>query len=167
VHEEQDIIYLREPPRTPGTPAETPDPDTRSRSIELTQDLVGAPRSDRNDCSFEIDRVVLFRFSALTYNAHRIHYDSDYVRMTEGYPDLVVHGPLQALLMSEWARHNQIARLGSRPTAITYRLVSPLVLGQGLVVGSEPSGHVIATSVRDATGRITAHGAIQHAALVG
>ena len=48
------------------------------------------------------DPVLLFRFSALTYNAHRIHYDRDYAR-AEGYPGLVVHGPLQALLMAELA----------------------------------------------------------------
>ena len=47
--------------------------------------------------------VLLFRFSALTYNAHRIHYDREYAR-AEGYPGLVVHGPLQALLMAELAR---------------------------------------------------------------
>ncbi|MCP3020578.1 FAS1-like dehydratase domain-containing protein [Cupriavidus basilensis] len=44
------------------------------------------------------DPVMLFRFSALTFNGHRIHYDHDYVRDVEGYPGLVVHGPLQAML---------------------------------------------------------------------
>ncbi|MFD5793412.1 hypothetical protein ACFWIO_07700 [Streptomyces diastatochromogenes] len=46
------------------------------------------------------DPTLLFRFSALTANAHRIHYDAPYCRDTEGYPGLVVHGPLLGLLMS-------------------------------------------------------------------
>lgn len=45
-----------------------------------------------------MESVILFRFSALTYNAHHIHYDAVYAG-AEGYPDLVVHGPLQVLLM--------------------------------------------------------------------
>ena len=51
-----------------------------------------------------IDPVVLFRFSALTYNAHRIHYDRDYATREEGYPGLVVHGPLQAILLADLAQ---------------------------------------------------------------
>jgi 3-methylfumaryl-CoA hydratase len=48
-----------------------------------------------------IEATLLFRFSALTYNAHRIHYDRDYATAVEGYPGLVVHGPLQALLLAD------------------------------------------------------------------
>lgn len=48
-----------------------------------------------------IDPTLLFRFSALTYNAHRIHYDRDYATGVEGYPGLVVHGPLQAVLLAD------------------------------------------------------------------
>ena len=51
-----------------------------------------------------ISPTMLFRFSALTYNAHRIHYDRDYCRDVEGYPGLLTHGPLQALAMAEAAR---------------------------------------------------------------
>lgn len=53
------------------------------------------------------DPVLLFRFSALTFNGHRIHYDRDYARQIEGYPGLVVHGPLQAmLLLDTFIQHN-------------------------------------------------------------
>jgi 3-methylfumaryl-CoA hydratase len=52
------------------------------------------------------DASLLFRFSALTYNAHRIHYDRDYARDVEGYPGLLVHGPLLAtLLVDHFRRH--------------------------------------------------------------
>jgi len=53
--------------------------------------------------------VILFRFSALCFNSHRIHYDADYAKNEEGYPGLVVHGPLTALLLSEMARTNMEA----------------------------------------------------------
>ncbi len=49
------------------------------------------------------DPVLLFRYSALTGNGHRIHYDADYVRDVEGYPGLIVHGPLQATWMAALA----------------------------------------------------------------
>jgi 3-methylfumaryl-CoA hydratase len=49
--------------------------------------------------------VMLFRFSALTFNGHRIHYDRSYVTQTEGYPGLVVHGPLIATLLVDLWRH--------------------------------------------------------------
>lgn len=48
---------------------------------------------------YQADAIVLFRYSALTFNAHRIHYDRDYVREVEGYPNLLVHGPLLATLL--------------------------------------------------------------------
>ena len=54
--------------------------------------------------AIEVSPTLLFRFSALTYNAHRIHYDRDYARDVEGYPGLLTHGPLQALAMTEAAR---------------------------------------------------------------
>ena len=52
----------------------------------------------------EVDSRLLFRFSALTYNAHRIHYDREYATNVEGYPGLVVHGPLQAILLADAVR---------------------------------------------------------------
>ena len=49
------------------------------------------------------DPVLLFRYSALTFNGHRIHYDRDYVTKVEGYPGLIFHGPMQAALQIEFA----------------------------------------------------------------
>jgi 3-methylfumaryl-CoA hydratase len=64
------------------------------------------------------DPTLLFRFSALTFNAHRIHYDRDYAREVEGYPGLVVHGPMQAMLLADlFARQTggrQISRFECR-----------------------------------------------------
>ena len=131
VSEEQDIVY-REPVDQP--PPQGPrDPDDR-------------------DWFIAVDPVLLFRFSALTYNGHRIHYDRDFAR-AEGYPGLLVHGPLQALAMSEAAR-----RLRPGLTRFAYRLVSPLFDEQGMAVRAEPSTEGIDTTVRDGTGRLTATG---------
>jgi len=101
-----------------------------------------------------VSPVLLFRFSALTYNAHRIHYDREYAR-AEGYPGLVVHGPLQALLMAELARSGRPARC-----EYSYRLVAPLFDGQGLIVSAATDADAVRVSCRDAAGRVTATGVI-------
>ena len=103
--------------------------------------------------------VLLFRFSALTYNAHRIHYDRDYAR-AEGYPGLLVHGPLQALLMAEQARRE--AELAAR-CDYSYRLVAPLFDGQGLIVSASAQEDAVRVTARDATSRTTATGVIRPA----
>jgi len=70
------------------------------------------------------DPVLLFRFSALTFNAHRIHYDRDYARDVEAYPGLVVHGPLIAtLLMDHYLRANP----GKAVSKFSFRAQSPLL----------------------------------------
>ena len=69
-----------------------------------------------------IDPVLLFRISALTYNAHRIHYDREYAKTVEGYPGLVVHGPLQAILLADLADRT----FPQRPvTSFAFRSTAP------------------------------------------
>jgi len=67
------------------------------------------------------DPKLLFRFSAVTANAHRIHYDHPYATEVEGYPDLVVHGPLTAILLADLAR----TRRGREAHELTYRARAP------------------------------------------
>ncbi|MHA6800184.1 HTD2 family dehydratase [Bounagaea algeriensis] len=78
---------------------------------------------------------LLFRFSALTANAHRIHYDLPYAREAEGYPGLVVHGPLLVLLMLELARRNA----GRQVRSVSYKLRSPVFAGEQLAACGAPS----------------------------
>lgn len=66
---------------------------------------------------------MLFRYSGLTFNGHRIHYDIDYCRDEEGYPNLVVHGPLTATLLLDLFYHQFPDRM---ITHFAYRGVSPL-----------------------------------------
>lgn len=83
IEEEQDIVYRGAEGTAvkPGRPAEA------APAGALRQDVLPDP-------------VLLFRYSALTGNGHRIHYDADYVRGEEGYPGMIVHGPLQATWMA-------------------------------------------------------------------
>jgi len=88
VVEEHDIVYREEPkPRAPK-PEAAPAPG--ADSAQWTRSIVP-------------DSVLLFRYSAVTFNSHRIHYDADYVRDKEGYPDLVMNGGLMTLLLWELA----------------------------------------------------------------
>ncbi len=106
ITEEQDIVY-REAPK-PGTSALAP-AEPKIRASAFTRSVTPDP-------------VQLFRYSALTFNGHRIHYDRDYAR-EEGYPGLVVHGPLIAtLLMDHFLRHKP----GARVTKFDIRLQAPL-----------------------------------------
>ncbi len=104
--EEQDIVF-REPPT--GSAAPTPQP---------------APAEAQWSQTITPDPVLLFRYSALTFNSHRIHYDVDYCRTVEGYPGLVVHGPLTATLLLESLRaqvpHRTIKTFSFRAVSALY-----------------------------------------------
>ncbi|WP_220185085.1 MaoC family dehydratase N-terminal domain-containing protein [Paracoccus sp. S1E-3] len=125
IEERQQIVYR---PAGPGRPALEPaDPDP----ADFAGDFAG-------------DAVTLFRYSALTFNGHRIHYDYPYVTEIEGYSGLVVHGPLQATLLMNRAA----ARAGTGAIRFDYRGLSPLIAGQpvrfqdaaGLVRLERPGG---------------------------
>ena len=87
--EEHDIVYRDAP--APGAPQPAPTP---------------APRDEQFSREIVPDPVLLFRYSALTFNGHRIHYDRSYVTGVEGYPGLIVHGPLIATLLTDLLRRN-------------------------------------------------------------
>ena len=87
IDEEHDIVYRHNP--QPGEPAPA---------------AVPAPGDARWTRRIEPDDVLLFRYSALTFNSHRIHYDRKYATEVEGYPGLVVHGPLIATLLLDLLR---------------------------------------------------------------
>jgi hydroxyacyl-ACP dehydratase HTD2-like protein with hotdog domain len=134
--EEQDLVYRSGPPAAPGGPrAAAPAPGAPG-GRGGPQPAGPAPWRLR----LAPDPVLLFRFSALTYNAHRIHYDERYATETEGHPGLVVHGPLLALLCLELPRRHLP---GQRVTQLSFRARSPLYAGQECTVTGGPSdgGH--------------------------
>jgi 3-methylfumaryl-CoA hydratase len=92
------------------------------------------------------DPVLLFRFSTVTNNAHRIHYDQPYASRVEGYPDLVVHGPLTALLLAEFARR----RTGRDLHEIAFRARAPHFANTPfwLAGHADPDGTVHTAAIR-------------------
>jgi 3-methylfumaryl-CoA hydratase len=116
IRERQDIVYRDVPTgaQPPAKPSAAP-PAAAHRETHMA------------------DPVLLFRYSALTFNGHRIHYDRDYVTKVEGYPGLIFHGPMQAALLVEYA-----ARLhgGAVPKKFTYRGVQPLFDGSEFSVNA-------------------------------
>jgi 3-methylfumaryl-CoA hydratase len=120
IDEQRDIVYRQAAPGDGQPPAPSGDGPS-------------VPPAG-GEWAIEVSPTLLFRFSALTYNAHRIHYDRDYARDVEGYPGLVVHGPLQAMLMAEAVRRRRpVAHSGTR---FAYRLVAPVFDHEGLVVSA-------------------------------
>ena len=116
--EEQDIVYRGEP--DPSAPAPAPQP------------APGQPVWSR---SITPDPVLLFRYSALTFNGHRIHYDHPYVTKVEGYPNLVMNGGLTTLLVFELARTHASTPL----RYIASRNVRPLFVDREIRICGEPS----------------------------
>ena len=104
--EEQDIVYKEATPV--GTPLPTPRP--YEETALWTKKV-------------EPDTTLLFRFSALTFNGHRIHYDLPYARDVEAYPGLVVHGPLTATLLQGFA--TELGK-GKKLKAFSFRGITPL-----------------------------------------
>lgn len=83
--------------------------------------------------------ALLFRYSALTFNGHRIHYDAPYVKGVENYPGLIVHGPLQATMLVHLAEKVR----GQRPTRFTFRSLSPLFDHADFTLNAEPDGDAL------------------------
>ena len=109
IRERQDIVYREMTSNAPASAKAPPSP----------------PKAQHRETHVS-DPVLLFRYSALTFNGHRIHYDRDYVTKVEGYPGLIFHGPLQAAFIIELAAK---LRGGKAPKKFTYRGVQPLFEG--------------------------------------
>jgi 3-methylfumaryl-CoA hydratase len=105
IRERQDIVY-RDAPTSMAPPAPAPKE---------------VPAALHRETHFA-DPVLLFRYSALTFNAHRIHYDRRYGTDVEAYPGLVVHGPLMATMLVDLVRRNSGRRLGE----FRFRALSPV-----------------------------------------
>jgi 3-methylfumaryl-CoA hydratase len=136
--DENDIVY-----RAPGS-------SLTMAAGTLQDEPETAPRGPA--LTLTADEALLFRFSALTYNAHRIHYDHNWVRK-EGYSDLVVHGPLQALMMGELIRRCGDGLVSKQ---FAYRLVSPMIGPQTFTVLAGEDGVNASVEVLDVHGTPTA-----------
>jgi 3-methylfumaryl-CoA hydratase len=137
LEEEHDIVYRDNP-----QPGEAPVPGKPVRT-----DGVWAREIVPSD-------PMLFRYSALTFNSHRIHYDRRYVIEVEGYPGLIVHGPLIATLLLDLLRRNT-----DRPVkSFRFRAVSPLFDVAAFSVHGAPDGNTAALWARNPVGHLAMEG---------
>lgn len=136
IREEQDIVF-REPAAT--APVSTPAIATDGEPADAVRSILPDP-------------ALLFRYSALTFNAHRIHYDRDYARDVEGYPGLVVHGPLIATLLMD---HFLRTAPGAVPRHFRFRAEAPLIEGAPFDLCLARDDEVTRLWARDAGGRAT------------
>jgi 3-methylfumaryl-CoA hydratase len=147
VSEEQDLVY-RQAAGTAGVQAK----HKAARPEELaTGEILARKR---------FDAIELFRFSALTGNMHRIHYDVDYARDVEGYAGLVVHGPFQAMvLMDQYRRSRPCAQI----TSFEFRATAPLFAGEEAsfcVNGDDPATLRVYPLGREPSMTATIHAAV-------
>ncbi len=122
-------------------------------------DAAGAPVRDKETVpplAWERTKAVdphptlLFRYSALTFNGHRIHYDRRYCLEEEGYPGLVVHGPLQATLLLQFAT---AIKGGTLPRRFTFRSEAPLFDSEAFQLGANTSEAGLNMCILDGSGR--------------
>ncbi len=144
LRDRQDIVYRAPPPR-----GATPSDATKSGAPAASPPPVGPTPAHRR--SIETDVTLLFRYSALMFNAHRIHYDLRHAIETEGYAGLVVQGPLQATFLLEFAA--DVA--GRGPKVFDYRGVRPLIAGAPMSLEAEETAEGLALRVVDAEGETT------------
>ncbi|KMK65309.1 acyl-CoA dehydrogenase [Puniceibacterium sp. IMCC21224] len=118
IEEEQDIVYREAP--SPGAPKPLAAP---------------APEGAKWSEEFTPDPVALFRYSSLTSNSHRIHYDKPYATGEEGYPNLVVHGPLIATLLQGFAAK---CRPNETVETFDFRGMAPLFVDRSFHLEAKP-----------------------------
>lgn len=130
VLEEQSVVY-----REPAAPSGGDSP--------------AAPLDADFSDTWQLDNAALFRYSALTFNSHRIHYDADYARDVEGYPGLVVHGPLLVTLLLHVASSR-----GIDLASVRYRAVSPVFLPDAFTVNGRRDERELALWATSASGHL-------------
>ncbi|MGO1398965.1 MAG: hypothetical protein ACTHYJ_04905 [Brevibacterium yomogidense] len=103
-----------------------------------------------------LDSRHLFRFSAITFNTHRVHYDRDWVRNAEGLPDLLVHGPLTRMLLLDAVTSQREGRL---PTSFVFKALAPLYVDRAVVIaGHDPDSATTEVVAVDENGHVAATG---------
>lgn len=142
ISERHDIVYR-----------ELPSPD------EAAPAGIAAPQDEQWSRRIDPDDVLLFRYSALTFNGHRIHYDRRYVTEVEGYPGLVVHGPLIATLLLDLLRRQlPLARVQS----FSFRAVSPIFdIASFEVCGRQEPGGAVRLWARNSEGMLAMEASAQ------
>lgn len=136
VAEQQDLVYRQDP--TPSDPKPVPPM---------------APTDETNRRRYEVTTTDLFRYSALTFNGHRIHYDLEYAQKIECYPGLIVHGPLLAQRMIELAQE-----LLGGINQFSFRAVSPIFHFEAFEICAKSADSELDMWVRGPDGRLAMTG---------
>ncbi len=136
IAEEQDLVYKED--AAPGAPK--PEPKPAPEGADFSRTIV--PSSP-----------MLFRYSALTFNSHRIHYDREYARDVEGYPNLVFHGPLTATLLADLAT----AETGERLTSFSFRGMAPLFDDEPFTISGARRGNDVELWAATPAGGLAMH----------
>lgn len=137
ITEDQDIVYRdhTDPDAAPPTP------ETAAVAADFSRIITPS-------------ETLLFRYSALTFNAHRIHYDRAYARDVEGYEGLVVHGPLTATLMADMVT----AETGSRLAGFSFRGLAPLFDTAPFTISGTRNGDTVDLWATTPTGAVAMRG---------
>ncbi|MCP1198297.1 MaoC family dehydratase N-terminal domain-containing protein [Notoacmeibacter sp. MSK16QG-6] len=120
--ERQDIVYR----------------DANKAGSASSKPVEAAPQGERHR-RIDASPVLLFRYSALTFNSHRIHYDAPYVTEIEHYPGLIVHGPMQAMLLVQYAQELK----GRAPARFSFRSVAPIFAGTDFTLNATDDGEAL------------------------
>jgi 3-methylfumaryl-CoA hydratase len=143
ITERQDLVY-----RDAGAGVSI----NQTATARTAADAAPSPATPTLAAVVETGAALLFRYSAITFNGHRIHYDHPYVTGEEHYPGLVVHGPLQATYLLRLA---QLQHRGALPARFTFRSVRPLVAGRPLRACATAAPEGVDLWVEDADGGVT------------
>jgi 3-methylfumaryl-CoA hydratase len=150
IREQRDIIY-RAPPTTAASEARS--------AARQTSVATSTPADTPDVATSETvtpDAVMLFRFSALTFNAHRIHYDQGYAQGVEGYRERVVHGPLVAILLADLFRK----RVAAPVRRFDFRAHRPLFVDEPIRMTWSVAEQHLRLQALDPTGAVAMEAAV-------
>lgn len=157
LREEHDIVYRE-------APGDAERAQLRALGERIAAGEHAFEREGVHVRAVEVDAVLLYRYSAATFNGHRIHYDVDYCRDVEGYPGLVVHGPLIASLLLDWVENDLAAHLGGGRfiERFQFRAKSPTfhLRGFHLHASAQPDGTGLAVWSTNNLGQVGLDGLI-------
>lgn len=142
IREEHNIVY-----RAVAAASSTAEPEPAPQESDFSQ-------------SWRFAEADLFRYSALTFNSHRIHYDVDYTKHVEGYAGLVVHGPLLVTVLLDLAKSNNPDFNENKVQEFTYRAKSPVLLPSGLTAHGKVDGNQTNLWVANQSGGLAMQGTL-------
>ena len=139
----RDMVFRQQLAGPPPPPP--PPPQTIGQHDDA---LLPSPTTSQKSRDFVQTPVSLFRFSALTFNAHMIHYSRPWCREVEGHRDVVVHGPLNLVHMLDFWRDEQADGDGGIPSSVRYRATAPFYAGERYRALLERGADDVTTSVK-------------------